>query len=140
MFAREVSKAKRVSKVNRLAFDNIINQLDVGSVVYPNFITADYIMQFVRAKQNSAGNNVSTLYRLLGNKVEALEFKVTSESEVCNIPLSKLRLHKNLLVCCIYRDDKVIIPGGNDYIQKGDSVIIVTKKSGLSDINDIIRS
>ncbi len=139
MFAKEISNAKRVAKVNRLAFDNIIEGLNIGSVVYPNFITADYIMQYVRAKQNSAGNNISTLYRLLGNKVEALEFSVQADSPVIGIPLWKLNLKRNLLVCCICRGDKIIIPGGSDCIEKGDSVIIVTLQSGLSDIRHILK-
>ncbi|MBQ8605692.1 MAG: Trk system potassium transporter TrkA [Clostridia bacterium] len=139
MYAKEVSGAKRVSKVDRLAFDNIIEQLDIGSVVYPNYITADYIMQYVRAKQNFGGNNVSTLYRLLGNKIEALEFKVQGDSPVIGKPLYKLDLKQDLLICCICRGDKIIIPGGSDCIEKGDSVIIVTRQRGLQDIRNILK-
>lgn len=139
MFAKEVSNAKLVSKVDRLAFDNIIENLDIGSVVYPNYITADYIMQFVRSRQNSAGNNIATLYRLLGTKVEALEFVVHENSPVIGKPLMELDLKKDLLVCSICRGDKIIIPGGHDTIEKGDSVIIVTLQSGLQDISNILK-
>jgi trk system potassium uptake protein TrkA len=139
MFAREMSDAKCVSKVDRLAFDNILDKLDIDSVVYPNFITADYIMQYVRSIQNFAGNSVATLYRLIGNKVEALEFNVHENSPVINKPLRELELKKDLLVCSINRGGKVIVPGGNDCIEKGDSVVIVTLQTGLSDIRDILR-
>ena len=139
MFAREMSDAKCVSKVDRLAFDNILDKLDIDSVVYPNFITADYIMQYVRSIQNFAGNSVATLYRLIGNKVEALEFNVHENSPVIDKPLRELKLKKDLLICSITRDGKVIVPGGNDCIEKGDSVVIVTLRTGLSDIRDILR-
>lgn len=139
MFAREMSDAKCVSKVDRLAFDNILDKLDIDSVVYPNFITADYIMQYVRSIQNFAGNSVATLYRLIGNKVEALEFNVHENSPVINKPLRELELKKDLLVCSINRGGKVIVPGGNDCIEKGDSVVIVTLQTGLSDVRDILR-
>lgn len=139
MFAQSNTKAKCVTKVDRLAFDSIMTELNAGSVVYPNYITADYIMQFVRAKQNFAGNNVSTLYRLLGNKIEALEFKVQGDSPVINKPLWQLELKSDLLVCCICRGDRIIIPGGADCIEKGDSVIIVTRHRGLQDIRNIIK-
>lgn len=138
MFAKDVSDAKLISKVHRLAFDNIIKGLDIGSVIYPKFLTADYIMQYVRAKQNSAGNNISTLYRLLDDKVEALEFTVHEDSPVIGKPLMNLNLKKGLLICCICRGDKIVIPGGQDTIEKGDSVIIVTMESGLHDIRDIL--
>ena len=63
-------------KVNRIAFDDIIEGLDIGSVIYPKYLTADYILQYVRAMQNSIGSNVETLYQILDNKAEALEFSV----------------------------------------------------------------
>ena len=138
MFAKDISSAKLISKVHRLAFDNIIKGLNIGSVVYPKFLTADYIMQYVRAKQNSAGNNISTLYRLLDDKVEALEFTVHEDSPVIGKPIMNLNLKKGLLICCICRGDRVVIPGGQDTIEKGDSVIIVTLESGLHDIRDIL--
>ena len=53
---------------NRLAYDDIIDSLDIGSVIYPKYITADYILQYVRATQNSIGSNVETLYHILGWK------------------------------------------------------------------------
>ena len=139
MFAKDVSDAKIVSKVNRLDFDNIIKDLDIGSVIYPKYLTADYITQYVRALANSAGNNISTLYRLLDNKVEALEFSVHESSPVVDKPIMQLNLRPDLLICCIIRGDKVIIPGGYDSISKGDSVIIVTFNKGLSDIRDILK-
>lgn len=139
MFAKSNSSAKLISKVNRLEFDDIINGLDIGSVVYPKYITADHITQFVRATQNSAGNNVSALYRILDNKVEALEFKVHEASPVVNRPIMELSLKSDILICCIIRNDKVIIPGGRDTIEKGDSVIIVTLRKALGDIRDILE-
>lgn len=66
-----------VSKVNRIAFDDIIEGLDIGSVIYPKYITADYILQYVRAMQNSIGSKVETLYQILDNKAEALNFPST---------------------------------------------------------------
>lgn len=39
----------------------------------------------------------------------------------------------------IIREDSFIQPGGNDYMQKGDHVIIITaSKSGIRDIKDIL--
>lgn len=138
MFAKGISKAKLISKINRMAFDDIVKDLDIGSVIYPKYLTADYIVQYVRALQNSAGNNVSTLYRLLNNKVEAIEFTVHDDSPVVGRPIMELDIKKDLLICCICRGDAIIIPGGQDTIEKGDSVIIVTLEGGTNDISDIL--
>lgn len=139
LFAKTVSKAKLVAKVNRLAFDDIIDNLDIGSVIYPKYITADYILQYVRAMQNSIGSNVETLYHLLDNQAEALEFAIHENSPVVGKPLSELNLKKNLLVGCLNRGGIVRIPRGHDTIQVGDTVIIVTTHKGLRDISDILE-
>ena len=139
LFAKTISSAKLVAKVNRLAFDDVIDNLDIGSVIYPKYITADYILQYVRAMQNSIGSNVETLYHILDNQAEALEFAIHENSPVIGIPLSDLNLKKNLLVCCLIRHGKVRIPRGQDTIQVGDTVIIVTTNKGLRDIRDILE-
>lgn len=137
--AKAVSNAKLVAKVNRLAFDDVIDSLDIGSVIYPKYITADYILQYVRAMQNSIGSNVETLYHILDNRAEALEFAIHENSPVIGKPLSQLNLKKNLLVGYLNRNGVVKIPRGHDTIQVGDTVIIVTTNKGLRDITDILE-
>lgn len=139
LFAKTISSAKLIAKVNRLAFDDVIDNLDIGSVIYPKYITADYILQYVRAMQNSIGSNVETLYHILDNQAEALEFSIHENSPVIGTPLADLNLRKNLLVCCLIRHGKVRIPRGQDTIQVGDTVIIVTTNKCLRDISDILE-
>lgn len=138
LFARENSKAKLVTKVNRISFDHILDKLDLGSIIYPKYITTDYILQYTRAKVNSIGSNVETLYHILDNKAEALEFIVKDNAQIVGIPLKNLKLKSNLLIGCIHRKGEVIIPRGNDSMKVGDSVIVVTTQRGLDDIQDIL--
>lgn len=138
LFAKSISDAKLIAKVNRLEFDDVIDTLDIGSIIYPKNITADYILQYVRATQNSIGSNVETLYHILDGNAEALEFAIREESQVTDIPLADLNLRKNLLVGCLNRNGRIRIPRGQDTIQVGDTVIIVTTHKGLRDITDIL--
>ena len=137
--AKKFSDVKLVAKINRLDFDDVVDDLDIGSVIYPKYITADVILQYVRAMQNSIGSNVETLYHILDSKAEALEFKIHEPSAATDTPLSKLATKDNLLVGCIVRHGEVRIPRGNDEIKVGDSVIIVTTHHGLRDITDILK-
>lgn len=138
LFAKKHSNAKLVTKVNRLEFDDILESMDIGSVIYPKYITCDFILQHVRALENQSGSNIKTLYNILDDRVEALEFTVSQKSDVTDVPLYQLKTKKNLLICCIMRDNNIIIPRGNDSIQVGDNVIVVTLEHGLSDITDIL--
>lgn len=139
LFAQANSHAKLVTKVTKIAFTEIINNLDIGSVIYPKHLTADYILQYVRAMSNSIGSNVETLYQILDNRAEALEFAIHETSDVTAIPLSDLTLKSNLLIGSINRGGKTWIPRGQDTIQVGDTVIIVTTQKGLGDIRDILK-
>lgn len=140
LFAQKHSHGKLVTKVNRLEFDDILGGLDLGSVVYPKYMTCDFIVQYVRALQNEAGSNVKTLYRILDDRVEALEFTVHEESRATGVPLSQLHLKKNLLLCCITRGNQILIPRGGDQIQVGDNVVVVTLEHGLHDLRDIVEN
>ena len=139
LFAGRHSKAKRVTKVSKNNFDDILDDLGVGSVISPKTITSDMIMSHARALNNSQGSNVQTLYNIVGGKVEALEFYARTESKVTGIPLSDLETKDDLLVCCISRNGKTIIPNGMTTIEKGDTVIVVTTQTGLDDLTDIIK-
>ena len=138
LYAGRESKAKLITKVNRIAFENVIDSMNLGSVIYPKLITADLILQYVRAMQNSLGSNVETLYKIVANRAEALEFRVGNDAPMIGIPLEKLSLKKNLLVACINRNGRILTPRGKDTIEVGDTVIIVTTNTGLNDLKDIL--
>ena len=140
LHARQVSNAKVITKLNRISFRDVISQLDLGSVIYPRFITSEAIIAYVRAKTNSKdSSNIETLYHLFDSRVEAIEFLVEEESAVIGVPLRKLPIRKSLLVAFINRNGRIIIPSGNDCIQVGDTVMVVTTHEELMDIRDILR-
>ena len=113
--------------------------MNLGSIIYPKMITADGIIRYVRAMQNSMGSNVETLYKIVQNKAEALEFRVGKDASLIGIPLEKLSFKDNLLIACINRSGQIITPRGKDTIEPGDTVIVVTTHSGLKDLKDVLR-
>lgn len=136
--ARKVSKV--IAKINRISFDEILDNLDIDGFISPKMIAANNIVRYVRAMQNSVGSsNVETLHKLINEQIEALEFKVREKSPVVGIPLKDLKTKDELLVATIIRGSRVIIPGGNDSIEIGDSVIIVTTNKKLMDLKDILK-
>ena len=140
LHAKQVSNAKLITKINRSTFKNVISKLDLGSVIYPRYITSEAIIAYVRAKKNSTNSNIETLYHMFDNRAEAIEFCVDEPYSVTGIPLKDLMLKNDLLVSFIYRNGKVQIPSGLDTIEVGDTVMIVTTHTGLDNIQDIIRS
>lgn len=141
LHAKQVSQAKVITKINRVNYTNVIDSLDLGSVIYPKYITSEAIIAYVRAKKNSQGNsNIVTLYHMFNQQVEAIEFNVDKNTpDLTDTRLKDLKLKPGILISCISRGGRVIIPSGMDMILKGDRVVVVTTTSGFRDISDIIK-
>lgn len=139
LFAKSLSQAKVITRVHRISYDEIIDSMDLGSIVYPKNITAETIIKYVRAMHNSIGSNIETLYRLNENRVEALEFLIREDCPLVGIPLQDLKLKKNILVCSINHKGSIITPGGQSKMQVGDTVVVITTTTGFNDIRDILE-
>lgn len=139
LFVNKISKAKRMVKITRASFEEVINEMPVGNIISPKNITAEYILRYVRSRQNSFDSNVETLYRLVDGKAEALEFIVGANARVAGKTLMELDIKKNTLLCSIYRKGKIIKPSGQERIEAGDSVVVVTTNKGLNGIDDILE-
>lgn len=138
LHAKRVSKAKVITTIRRKNFGGVVSGLELGSIIYPRYVTTEAIIAYVRAKNNSKDCNIETLYHMFNSNGEAIEFIVEKESGVVDIPLYQLSLKKDLLIAFISRKGKIIIPRGQDTIKVGDSVTIVTTHTGLRDIQDIL--
>lgn len=139
LFAKSLSKAKLITRLHRIAYDEIIESMNLGSVVYPKYVTSETIVKFVRAMHKSMGSDIEALYSLCENRVEALEFLIRKDCPLAGIPLQDLKLKKNLLVCSINHKGTIISPGGQSLIAEGDTVVVVTTHTGLHDIRDILE-
>ena len=136
----EVSDAV-ITKVNRNAFHNLIDKLDIGSVIYPKYITAEAIVAYVRAKQASVdSSNVETIYHMFDSGQRLLSLMSVQNQRVTDVTsLKDLNTKDNLLIACINRSGKIIIPGGMDSIQAGDTVVNGRPIGGFQNIEDILR-
>ena len=139
LYTHHVSSAKTITKINKIEFAEVIEEMNLGSIISPKNITAEYILRYVRSMQNSYGSNVETLYRLMGGRVEALEFIIDSNAKAIGIPLKDMKRIDNLLICSIYRNGKTITPSGDDMFEVGDDVVVVTTHKGLNGIDDILK-
>ncbi len=138
MYADSCNVPKTVTKINRTEYIKLFKDKEIGSIICPKMLASYEIIRYVRAMGNTTGGSVKTLYRIVDEKVEALEFAVTESTRYVGEPLRKVNLKNNILLACITRMGKAIIPSGNDYMMAGDTVVVVTTAEGkYKDINDI---
>ena len=138
-FANAKNVPKVIPKVNRRELGALAVQLGLDGVVSSRDIIADLLVQHARALENSMGSNVETLYRLMDDQAEALEFNVKDDPRLVRIPLKDLQLKSRVLVAGILRGRETIIPSGAVTILPGDKVVVITANRRLNDLADILK-
>lgn len=139
LFAKKLDKKKIITKISKTEYSDIIKHLDLDTTIYPNNITSDIIVRYVRAMKNVMGSNVEKMYNIIQDKVEASEFFVREGSPIIGRPLAELSFKNDVLIAAIIRGRNIMIPRGGDTIMQGDSVIIVSKLTALRDISDVLE-
>lgn len=137
LYALQKGVPKVITKSNRQNYAGIARSVGLDSVISPKLITAAHILQAVRGMQNSQGSVMNALYRIADGGAEAMEFQVSDSTLHLGVPLKQLKLKPGVLIAVIVRGQEIIIPEGSTSIQQEDSVILISRNSGILDLNDI---
>lgn len=139
LYAVRRGVSKVVVKVDRPNYVDVLSDMGLNSVVSPKLTTANTILRTVRALARSQDSAVvEKLYRIVEDKVEALEFTAKEGAFYLNTPLSRLRIRKGVLVAVLVRHRKIIIPFGDDHIEAGDTVILIARASTVGALEDAL--
>ena len=139
MFANKKCVKKTIAQIKNDDLYGMLDDLGINNTVSPKQIVADRIVSYIRALANTVGSNVLTLYRLVNDQVEALEFAAKKQEKFYNKPLKALKTKNNCLIACIIRQNEVIIPNGDSEIQLGDNVVVVTTHKNFDDLADVFE-
>lgn len=139
LYAQTQNVSKVVTKVTQLPFTDMLENIGIETIISPKEITANQILRYVRAVSASAeDSSVESLCRLIGGRLEALEFSVEQETSFTGIPLKDLSLQPGFLIAYIVRDRKRIVPGGNDTIEVRDRVLLVTTHPHVKSLHEML--
>lgn len=139
MFANKKGVKKSITQIKNDDLYGMLDELGITNNVSPKQIVANRIISYIRALANSVGSNVITLYRLVNNQVEALEFAAKKQERIYNKPLKELKIKKDCLIACIIRQNSVMIPNGDSEIRLGDNVVVVTTHKNFDDLTDVFE-
>lgn len=131
LLAKHLGANKTVAKIKSTAYVSLVEKVGIDVVVNPRLLTAGAIFQFIRK-----GDIVSVT--LLGSaKAEMIELIVSDKVKITNIPLKKLNFPKDAIIGSIIRNDKVIVPSGDDYLLPGDKILIFALPKAIKKIENI---
>lgn len=140
LYGKQMNVKKTVAKVTRMNFSNVLNNLDIDSVISPKSIIATQILRYVRAKDNKDDDSsVKTLHKIADDQVEAMEFVVTPNTTFVNQKLADVNLNPNVLIAAISREKGFIIPKGETTVRLEDHIVVISKDQKITNLNDIVR-
>ena len=140
MYAKNLNVQKVITKIDRTENSEIFKKLGMDSVVCPKLIVCNDVLRYVRAMDLRSEKSIRTLLRLLDGRVEAIEFIAADDTMYLNTPLKNVSLIPETLVACILHRGKVIFPGGEDHIERGDYVIVISAAHNrVKRLNDIFK-
>lgn len=133
---------KVITKVNRLSYLDAFRGTAIDTVISPKILVSQEMLKMVRAIAASGESSIRALYKIGDfaseeETAEALEFEALEDTKYLGVPLMELPIKENILLVCISRKNKTIIPKGADCIKTGDIVVLVTKDRILNSLNEI---
>ncbi len=118
VLAKRNGAYKAVCNITNIAITPIINEIrDIDSVFSTESLALSEILNYCRKGE------ILSLYPLPNMKAETMKIKISSRLDILDKPLREIRLPKGMIIGAILRENKIIIPYGNDDIRLDDFVI-----------------
>ncbi|GAB1372673.1 Trk system potassium transporter TrkA [Candidatus Kapaibacterium sp.] len=131
MIAKKHGVATTIARIRNQEYISIKStDYGVDLIVHPEKEAADAIVHLVR--QSSA----TDYYELEGGQIKIVGIRLGEEFEYFNVSLfqlGRLMTHLSLRILAIKRNERTIIPKGDDEIIRGDQIYIICSNNHLKD-------
>lgn len=130
--ARELGAARIMSIVSRPDYANVVAKLGIDHTVSPREVVAKQIKGLL-----NTGAIISRMPLTPSGEVEAQEIEVLEGAPATNHVLAKLDLAPDCLVAALIREGFVHVPGADDRLCPGDTVVALVNKSAFVRVKEL---
>ncbi len=138
-YAAQRGVKKVIVKSSRDTYSAIMHNMGLDSIISTKTVACNDILRVVRSRSSRANASVERMYRLMDGQAEALEFIAQAGDKYIHVPLKDLHIIPDALIAVIVREGQVKVPFGNDAIEVGDYVVVISRKAGLSSLGQVFR-
>ena len=131
LLAKRMGVKKVITKISRSNYINIVKDLGLDTVIVPKLIVTNQILKFIKGKQ------LQNFLRIIDGHADIVEFYIKDDSKIINKPIKDLNISPEVIIATIVRKNEVVVPHGNDYLKKGDRVIVISKGKPINFLDDI---
>ena len=137
MFVHSLGQ-KVIIKVDKSEYIPMLENVGINRIVSPKHLTANEITKFVRSMKSGRGGSVCSVYSMLKNEAEFIEFEVGKDFRQEGVMLKDIRLQPDTIIVSITHNEKTVVPNGLNTIKKGDHVVVATLIKGVTSLNEIL--
>jgi len=138
MTAKQFGVPQKIARIRNpeYLYANALSRekLGIDLTINPERATAREIVKLLKSPIN-----VAQVQSFAGGKVQLFELKVEESFPFINQQLKAITFKYPILVAAIYRNDKIIIPGGEEKIIAGDNLYVLIKKDYFLELNEIFN-
>jgi trk system potassium uptake protein TrkA len=120
LLAKRLGAHRAFALVDNPALATLIGDIGIDAVISPRLLAVGLLLQHIRR------GRVRAAAALVEDKVEVMEVEAESGSRLTAEPLSKVGLPAGMIVAAIQRGTDLLVPTGEDRVEAGDRVLIVT--------------
>lgn len=132
LLAKRLGAGRAFALVDNPALANLIGQIGIDAVISPRLLAVGLALQHIRR------GRVRSVSALLEDKVEVIEVEAIAGSRLVSATLSKIGLPRGILVAAVCRGDKLLVPGGADRVEPGDTVVFITTTEVASKLDEFL--
>ncbi len=138
-YATQRGVKKVIVKSTRDTYSGIMHEMGLDSIISTMAVACNDILRVVRSRSSRSFAAVERMYRLMDGQAEALEFIAQAGDPYIHVPLKDLHIIPDALIAVIVREGQVRVPFGNDTIEVGDYVVVISRRPGLSALGQVFR-
>ena len=138
MTAKQFGVPQKIARIRNpeYLYANALSRekLGIDLTINPERATAKEIVKLLKSPIN-----VAQVQSFAGGKVQLFELKIEKGFPFINQQLRAITFKYPILVAAIFRNDKIIIPNGEERITAGDNLYILIKKDYFAGLNEIFN-
>ena len=127
--ARDVGAKTIMALVSRPDYAHVVGKLGIDQAVSPREVVAKQVLGYL-----TTGPVVSQTQLGEGTNLSILEIDVVEGAQVTEHVLAALQLPEQCLIAAVIRESFAKVPGGDDSLQPGDTVVALVADSIVNEV------
>lgn len=136
VLAKRLGAKKTIARIDNLEYIHPLRRMHfinmgVDRMIYPEKIAAKEIISLIR----QTGTN--QIFEFSGGRLKLFVVTLDDDAPIVNMSLKEASAYTNRVdyrAVAIERDNKTIIPNGNDILRSGDNVYVITSPEGIDSL------